>query len=54
MPRRVDVVLGEVLVAIDGVEDALAGRTKATFIKNWFLQRGTERPHLLPQGQRRT
>jgi uncharacterized protein with HEPN domain len=43
MPRRVDVVLGEVLVAINGVEDALAGRTKATFIKNWFLQRGTER-----------
>jgi uncharacterized protein with HEPN domain len=43
MARRVDVVLGEVLAAINGVEDALAGQTKAAFVRSWFLQRGTER-----------
>jgi uncharacterized protein with HEPN domain len=43
MARRVDVVLHEILAAINGVEDALAKETKDTFIRSWFLQRGTER-----------
>jgi hypothetical protein len=31
MPRRVDVVRGEVLGAIAGLDEALAGQTRTTF-----------------------
>ncbi|MGL4638035.1 MAG: HepT-like ribonuclease domain-containing protein [Beijerinckiaceae bacterium] len=43
MARRVDVVLSEMLVAIKGIENALADETRSSFLKSWFLQRGTER-----------
>jgi uncharacterized protein with HEPN domain len=43
MPRRVDVVLMEIIDTITGIEDALSSQTKASFSKAWFLQRGTER-----------
>jgi uncharacterized protein with HEPN domain len=43
MPRRVDVILLEVLGAIDGIENALRDQTRAAFSQNWFMQRGTER-----------
>jgi uncharacterized protein with HEPN domain len=43
MPRRIDLALNEVLEAIAGIENSLFDQTKATFSKNWLLQRGTER-----------
>jgi uncharacterized protein with HEPN domain len=43
MPRRVDVVLIEMLETIAGIEDALSDQTIASFTTSWFLQRGTER-----------
>jgi uncharacterized protein with HEPN domain len=43
MPRRTDVVLREILMAIDGVDQAVAGRTALDFRNDWFLQRGVER-----------
>ena len=43
MARRADVVLREIIVALDELEAALAGQTATTFKHQWFLQRGTER-----------
>lgn len=43
MPRRIDVVLDEILAAIAGVENAVEGHNGATFDNTWLLQRGVER-----------
>lgn len=43
MARRVDVVLEEILTAIDVVDGAVAGRTQAAFQADTFLQLGVER-----------
>jgi uncharacterized protein with HEPN domain len=43
MARRVDVVLDEILLAISGIEDAVAGYSVESFAENWLLQRGVER-----------
>jgi uncharacterized protein with HEPN domain len=43
MPRRVDVVLLDILETIIEIENALSDQSKASFRKAWLLQRGTER-----------
>jgi uncharacterized protein with HEPN domain len=43
MPRRVDVVLHEILLAIDQVCEALAPETEQSFATHWVLQRAAER-----------
>jgi uncharacterized protein with HEPN domain len=43
MARRIDVVLEEILAAIDTVEGAIDGRSQATFQADAFLQLGVER-----------
>jgi uncharacterized protein with HEPN domain len=43
MPRRVDVVLLDILETIAEIENALIDHSKASFRKAWLLQRGTER-----------
>ncbi|MCV9937470.1 hypothetical protein OIU35_14040 [Boseaceae bacterium BT-24-1] len=43
MARRIDVVLEDILVAIDIVDGAVDGRTQASFQADVFLQLGVER-----------
>jgi len=43
MARRIDVVLEEMLVAIDTVNGAIDGRSQAAFQADAFLQLGVER-----------
>jgi uncharacterized protein with HEPN domain len=43
MARKVAVVLAEILDAIAGIEDAVAGKTLADFEKEWLLKHGVQR-----------
>jgi uncharacterized protein with HEPN domain len=43
MPRRVAAVLADMLDAIDGIEQAVAGKSLAAFEKDWLLRHGVER-----------
>jgi uncharacterized protein with HEPN domain len=43
MARRIDVVLEEILAAIDAVDGAVDGRSQAAFQADAFLQLGVER-----------
>jgi len=43
MARRIDVVLEEMLAAIDAVDGAVGGRSQAAFQADAFLQLGVER-----------
>lgn len=43
MARRIDVVLEDILAAIDIVDGAVDGRTQASFQADVFLQLGVER-----------
>jgi uncharacterized protein with HEPN domain len=43
MARRIDVVLEEMLAAIDAVDGAIDGRSQAAFQADSFLQLGVER-----------
>jgi uncharacterized protein with HEPN domain len=43
MVRRTDVVLDEILAAIDGIETAVRDRTFDALDSDWLLQRGVER-----------
>jgi uncharacterized protein with HEPN domain len=43
MARRADIVLEEILAAIDGIENAVGERGVAALENDWLLQRGVER-----------
>jgi len=43
MPRRIDIVLEDILAAIDGIEGSVGRKAFAAFQMDWLLQRGVER-----------
>jgi uncharacterized protein with HEPN domain len=43
MPRQVAPVLAEILGAIEGIEQAVAGKTLADFEGEWLLKHGVQR-----------
>jgi uncharacterized protein with HEPN domain len=43
MPRQVEVILDEIIAALDGVDAAVKGHDAASFARIWLLQRGVER-----------
>ena len=43
MPRRVSVVLDEILEAIDGIDSAVAGKELSDFSADWLLKHGVQR-----------
>ena len=43
MARKVAVVLEEILAAIEGIEQAVAGKTLADFGREWLLKHGIQR-----------
>jgi uncharacterized protein with HEPN domain len=43
MARKVEVVLAEILEAIDGIDNAVAGKTLADFEQEWLLKHGVQR-----------
>ena len=43
MPRQVAPVLAEILGAIEGIEQVVAGKTLADFEGEWLLKHGVQR-----------
>jgi uncharacterized protein with HEPN domain len=43
MTRKIAPILHEIIVAIDGIQIAVAGKTFADFQKDWLLRHGAQR-----------
>ena len=43
MARKVRPVLQEILIAVEGIETAVAGRSFADFQREWLLRHGIQR-----------
>lgn len=41
--RRIDVIVSEILEALDGINAAVRGKSFEDFDQDWLLQRGVER-----------